>query len=56
MFKEFIVDPEDVHVTRALEGRTATLQTRTLPDYSRRLIVQAELVEDPYHRPKEGTL
>jgi sortase A len=32
-------------VTRPLEGRNVlTLQTCTLPDYSRRLIVQAEKV------------
>jgi sortase A len=48
VFKEFIVDPQDVHVTRPLEGRNVlTLQTCTLPDYSRRLIVQAEMVEEP---------
>jgi sortase A len=48
VFKEFVVDPEDVFVTRPLKGRNVlTLQTCTLPDYSRRLIVQAELVEEP---------
>ena len=48
VFKEFIVDPEDVFVTRPLKGRNVlTLQTCTLPDYSRRLIVQAERVEEP---------
>jgi sortase A len=48
VFKEFIVDPQDVRVTRPLEGRNVlTLQTCTLPDYSRRLIVQAEMVEEP---------
>jgi sortase A len=48
VFKEFIVDPEDVHVTQPLKGRNVlTLQTCTLPDYSRRLIVQAERVEGP---------
>ena len=48
VFKEFIVDPDDVHVTQPLKGRTVlTLQTCTLPDYSRRLIVQAERVEGP---------
>jgi len=48
VFKEFIVDPEDVHVTQPLKGRNVlTLQTCTLPDYSRRLIVQAERVTGP---------
>ncbi len=41
-----IVDPEDVEVMNALQGRTlVTLQTCTLPDYEERLIVQGELVE-----------
>src|SRR3712207_849090 len=48
VFKEFVVDPEDVFVTRPLKGRNVlTLQTCTLPDYSRRLIVQAERIEGP---------
>jgi sortase A len=48
VYKEFIVDPQDVFVTRPLRGRNVlTLQTCTLPDYSRRLIVQAERVEEP---------
>jgi sortase A len=46
VFKEFIVDPEAIHVTQPLEGKNVlTLQTCTLPDYSQRLIVQAELVD-----------
>jgi sortase A len=48
VFKEFIVDPDDVHVTRPVKGKNVlTLQTCTLPDYSRRLIVRAEMVEGP---------
>ena len=48
VFKEFIVDPDDVQVTRPVPGRNVlTLQTCTLPDYSRRLIVRAEMVEGP---------
>jgi sortase A len=44
VFKEFVVNPGDTHVTRPLAGRNVvTLQTCTLPDYSQRLIVQAEL-------------
>ncbi len=45
VFREFIVPPTRVSVTRPLEGRNVlTLQTCTLPDYSKRLIVQAEKV------------
>ena len=46
--KDFIVDPTDVSVTQPLKGKNiVTLQTCTLPDYSRRLIVQAERVTGP---------
>lgn len=45
VFKDFIVDPTDVFITRPIEGKNiVTLQTCTLPDYSQRLIVQAERV------------
>ena len=45
VFKVFVVGPDDVSVTRPLEGRNiVSLQTCTLPDYSKRLIVQAEQV------------
>ncbi|CAA9383327.1 MAG: Sortase (surface protein transpeptidase) [uncultured Rubrobacteraceae bacterium] len=45
VFKKFVVEPTQVSVTQPLEGRNiVTLQTCTLPDYSRRLIVQAEKV------------
>jgi sortase A len=48
VFKEFIVDPDDVQVTRPVKGKNVlTLQTCTLPDYSRRLIVRAALEEGP---------
>jgi sortase A len=44
VFKEFVVNPDDYSVTQPLAGRNiVTLQTCTLPDYSQRLIVQAEL-------------
>ena len=44
VFKKFVVDPTDVHVTRPVAGKdVVSLQTCTLPDYSRRLIVQGEL-------------
>ncbi len=45
VFKDFVVDPLDLRVLRPLEGKNiVTLQTCTLPDYSRRLIIQAERV------------
>jgi sortase A len=45
VFKDFVVDPTDVFVTRPIKGENIlTLQTCTLPDYSRRLIIQAERV------------
>lgn len=45
VFKEFIVEPSDIFVTQPIEGKNIlTLQTCTLPDYSQRLIVQAEKV------------
>lgn len=45
VFRDFIVPPSQVSVTEPIEGRNIlTLQTCTLPDYSRRLIVQAEKV------------
>jgi sortase A len=44
VFKKFVVDPGDSYVTQPVAGRSVvTLQTCTLPDYSQRLIVQAEL-------------
>ena len=47
VFKEFVVNPTDVYVTEPIEGKNiVTLQTCTLPDYSKRLIVQAELVDE----------
>ncbi|WP_235401284.1 class E sortase [Rubrobacter aplysinae] len=46
VFKEFVVGPSDLSVTEPVSGKNIlTLQTCTLPDYSERLIVQAELVE-----------
>jgi sortase A len=45
VFRRFIVGPNHVSVTRLLPGRNiVSLQTCTLPDYSERLIVQAEKV------------
>jgi sortase A len=46
VFRSFVTDPTDLSVTEPVEGKNIlTLQTCTLPDYSRRLITQAELVE-----------
>lgn len=45
VFKESVVEPSDLFITRPIEGKNIiTLQTCTLPDYSQRLIVQAEKV------------
>lgn len=45
VFKEVVVQPTDLGVTRPVPGKDVlTLQTCTLPDYSQRLIVQAEKV------------
>jgi sortase A len=47
VFRKFIVGPNEVSVTRPLPGRNiVSLQTCTLPDYSERLIVQAEKVSE----------
>ena len=45
VFKRFIVGPNAARVTMPLPGKNiVSLQTCTLPDYSKRLIVQAEKV------------
>jgi sortase A len=44
VFKTFEVDPTDLYVTEPINGRNVvTLQSCTLPDYAKRVIVQAEL-------------
>ncbi|MGI9050426.1 MAG: sortase [Rubrobacteraceae bacterium] len=46
VFREFVVAPTDVYVTEPVKGKTVlTLQSCTLPDYTKRLIIQAELVK-----------
>ncbi|MEJ7819690.1 MAG: sortase [Rubrobacteraceae bacterium] len=46
VFKEITVSPTDLSVTRPVSGKNVlTLQSCTLPDYSDRIIVQAELVD-----------
>lgn len=45
VYEKSVVSPTDLSVTEPVEGRDVlTLQTCTLPDYSQRLIVQAEKV------------
>ncbi len=45
VFDSFVVNPDDTWVTDPVPGKNIlTLQTCTLPDYSQRLIVQAELI------------
>ena len=44
VFKSTIIDPDASYITRPVPGKSIiSLQTCTLPDYSQRLIVQAEL-------------
>ena len=44
VFKKFIVNPDAYSVTQPVPGRSiVSLQTCTLPNYSQRLVVQAEL-------------
>ena len=46
VFKELTVGPSDTSVTSIKPGKNIlTLQTCTLPDYSQRLLVQAELTD-----------
>ena len=45
VFDKLVVGPNDASVKRPLEGKNiVTLQTCTLPNYKKRLVVQAELV------------
>ena len=46
VFRSFVVDPDDYHVTEPVTGKSVvSLQTCTLPDYFERLVVQAELAD-----------
>lgn len=46
VFEKAVISPSDLSVTEPIPGKNIiTLQTCTLPDYSDRLIVQAELAE-----------
>jgi sortase A len=45
VFREFVVGPDEQRVTQPVPGKTVvSLQTCTLPNFTDRLIVQAELV------------
>ena len=45
VFKETVVSPGNLSITRPVKGKSVlTLQTCTLPNYTKRLIVQAELM------------
>ena len=47
VFNKFVTGPADTSVLQPVPGQNVvSLQTCTLPDYSERLIVQAELVEE----------
>lgn len=47
VFHKEVVGPDEIRVTAPVPGKSVvTLQTCTLPDYSERIIVQAELVGD----------
>lgn len=53
VFTSFTVGPSDYHVTEPVPGKSViSLQTCTLPDYSDRYIVQAELVEVSEEAPQ----
>jgi sortase A len=46
VYKSFVVNPDALNVTEPVPGKSVvTLQTCTLPDYSQRLIVRADLVD-----------
>ncbi len=46
VFNSFVVGPSDYQVTNPIPGKNiVSLQTCTLPDYTDRIIVQAELVD-----------
>lgn len=46
VFESRVVGPSEVEVTQPVQGKNVlTLQTCTLPNYSERLVTQAELVE-----------
>lgn len=60
VFERRIVGPSEVSIKRPIEGKNiVSLQTCTLPNYSDRLVVQAELVKTmkaPVRQAAEGDL
>ncbi len=45
VFNRVVANPDDVQITEPVPGKSVvSLQTCTLPDYSKRLVVQAEYV------------
>ena len=57
VFARRTVDPDDISVTDPIPGKSVvSLQTCTLPDYARRLVVQAELVSAPPDTAAGATL
>ena len=54
VFRKMIVPPSDLGVTKPIEGKNiVSLQSCTLPTYTRRIIVQARLVRT--HRMRPGS-
>lgn len=45
VYAKFVTGPNDMSVTQPVGSNIVSLQTCTLPDYSQRLIVQAELID-----------
>jgi sortase A len=46
VYRSIIINPDASYITQPVPGRSIiSLQTCTLPDYSQRLIVQAELTD-----------
>lgn len=45
VYNRFVTTPDDLSVTQPVGRNIVSLQTCTLPDYSQRLVVQAELIE-----------
>ena len=57
VFRKMVVGPKEVSVTEPVAGKSVvSLQTCTLPDYKKRLVVQAALVPGARipHRPAGG--
>lgn len=55
VFRELVVGPNETRVTQPVAGRSVvSLQSCTLPNYTERLIVQAELVETRTTEPAQA--